>query len=88
MSDNESDKSSELGSNCSRHWINTRHHRSLYSSKQSLAVIEPVNVYYRTALNYRWYCLSNRSQHFNNDVAGRIVRVARQLEVQLNWQMF
>lgn len=63
MSETASEKSSELGSNPSRHSIDLRPHRNCYFAKHSVAVIEVVNAYYCGVLEYCRYRISDRSQH-------------------------
>lgn len=83
----ESAKSSEVLGNCSRLSIYTRRHRNPQSSKQSVTVIEQVNRYYQTAVDYRIYRLFYSSQQYDSDVARRIANMARRLEMQLKSQM-
>lgn len=45
--------------------------------------MEPVSAYYRTALNYCTYRLSDRSQKYEDDVANRAANMARNIDVQL-----
>lgn len=86
-SNTESHKYFERGSSGSRQSINMPPHRSRNSSKESLVVIESVNTYFWKALDYHIYRLFVRSQYYN-DLAGRIVRMVRRLEVQLNSHVF
>lgn len=62
-------------------------HKSLHSSKQLVAVMELVNTYQQIALNYRGYRFSDRSQHYDVDLASEIAKMAQRLEVQLKLQV-
>lgn len=50
--------------------------------------MESVSAYYWTALDCRSYCLSTKFQPYDDDVASRFAKMARQLQVQLKSQMF
>lgn len=87
ISETELEKSAKRDSNCTRHSIDRRCHRSRHSLRQSKTVIQAVNANYWAALDYCSYCLSHRSQHHNDDRVNQIVRMAQRLEVHLKSQM-
>lgn len=84
----ESDKSSRHKSRSNRKLSNNCRRDSQRSSHESLPVIQPVNAYFKTATHYHSYCLADRSEHYDNDVATHFPKMAQQLEVQLKSQMF
>lgn len=65
-----------------------QYHRSPLSWKESFTIIEPVNEFYHTALDYRSFGLPYRSQQYDGDMTGQIAKVARRLKVQLKLQMY
>lgn len=84
----ESDKSS-----CRRRHRNRRlrsnHRRNMRSSYgELLTVIQSVNAYLETSLDYCPYPLAERSQWYNDDVVRLKTKLAKRLEVQLKSQMF
>lgn len=83
----ESGKSSECGSNYSRHLANTYCQRSHHSLTQSVTVIKHIRAYYQTDLGYRSYHLSARSHEFDGDATIQIAKMTWPLEVHLKSQM-
>lgn len=81
--DTDSDKSPEPESNCNHHSTDIPHLRSCHPSKQSITVTEAVDAYYRTALDYRAYRLSNSSKLYDDSLESQITKMARRLELQL-----
>lgn len=81
ISNRKSYKSPELASSCSRHSIDMRCQGSLSFSKQSVTVIESVNPYYQTTMEFCSYQLPDRSQNYDDDVASLIARMGRPLKV-------
>lgn len=64
------------------------HHSSWSTSEKSLTVIEPVNAYYWTALDYHTYFQDYQSPHSDNEVARTVAKMTKRLEVQLKSQNF
>lgn len=54
----------------------------------SVSVMELVNAYYQTALDYHSGRLFNSSRHYDDDVTSRIAKMMQRLEAQLKSQMF
>lgn len=88
MSNPESVKSFECRSRGSRQSIDKCCRRSLHSSKESLSVIEQVNAYYCTALDYCSYRLFDRFQQYDDNVTHHTSKIANRLENQLISQMY
>lgn len=76
MSDTQSTKTFDHGSNRSRASIDMQCYRSRHSLDPFTTAIEPVNAYYPTALHYHSPCLSGSSQHYNDIVASQVVQMA------------
>lgn len=86
--DPKSDKSFESRSNCSRRPIDMSHDRGGHSSNKTVHVIDLVNTYYGTALDYHSYCLVERFQKYYEDIASRAEKMVWRVEVPLKYQMF
>lgn len=48
--------------------------------------MDPANAYYRTSLDYNICHLFNRSQNYEGNVASKIAKMKRRLDVQLKSQ--
>lgn len=58
------------------------------SSSKSLTVMHLFSAYFEAAIDYRSYCLTKRSQHYDHDVARHIAKMENRLEVQVKSHMF
>lgn len=63
------------------------HHKSRQPVKQSVTVIELINAHYRTVIVHLSYCLSDKSQHYDDCVESRTAKNGWRLDIQLNAQM-
>lgn len=62
-------------------------HNSPGGSRKYLTFMQPVNAYFKTALDYQSYCLADQSHHYGDDVARHIFKMAMRPKVQLKSQM-
>lgn len=75
--DTKSDKSSERERRCSsnsRKLFDSSSHRGRHSSREALAVIDPVKAYYRMGMDYRSLHLFNRLQQRRSDGVIKFIR--------------
>lgn len=65
-----------------------RHHTSLRTSEETLAVSEPVKAEYKTVFDYHAYRLADQSPHYDDEFARKAVKMPKRLEVQLTYPNF
>lgn len=57
-------------------------------SPKKLTVVEPMSTNFRTMLNYTPWCLGDRSQNYEDEVAKRIDKMTKRLKASPSSQLF
>lgn len=83
----EPDESSKCRSCSPLEPFDTRCRGNRHASKESITVTELVKPYYRTALDYPSYQLSNRSWNYYHELASRNSKMTKRLEVHMKTPM-